>query len=314
MSDSGLVKISGNSYLFTADVTVGVYFNEHDRTALLIDSGSNEGTARRILHLIYERGSYLTAMLITHGHDAQTGGLHYLKREYRNIPIYATFWSAQFIQYPILDSWLSGNYPGTHKADIQASHTITDFIEDRDHRLELAGTVHSIVSLPGHLPGMVGIITPDGVMYCGDALFGKDTLAKQQLIYYTNIRSAKETLDRIGSSTCNAYVLARGGKYEDVKWLIHQHRQRMDEMYEMILHAVRDEPQSLESIVRHMMHRLQLKSVSGQFKLANAVVRAYLAELIADCKLRVSIKDGTQVYEDYHLPVQMAEKLSYWRS
>ncbi len=44
---------------------------------------------------------------------------------------------------------------------------------------------------------MIGIITPDNILYCGDAFFGDDTIDKHGLLFYTNIGDTIESLKKI---------------------------------------------------------------------------------------------------------------------
>ena len=53
------------------------------------------------------------------------------------------------------------------------------------------------VHLPGHTPGQIGVATPDGVLYAGDAVFGDRVLERYQLPYHLDPCGARESLRRL---------------------------------------------------------------------------------------------------------------------
>ncbi|UHA72721.1 MBL fold metallo-hydrolase [Paenibacillus sp. 481] len=298
MKDTNLSLIRGNSYMFEGDLTVGVYFNDTNRSAVLIDSGANKDVAKRIEQSIKQKDYQITSIIVTHGHQAQLGGVSYFKQKYKGLKVYATSWTTQFIEKRALEDWLSGHIPCITKETEhnQSPDLITDIVPYTDHTLVIDQVSFAVVPLPGHFPGMVGLITPDQVFYCGDAIFGKKTLNKQKLLYYTDIKGAKASLRKIGKRKTNGYVLSHGGVYTEVTDLIQQHLQLIDETSTFILGLVREQPMTLESIVQQVMKKYQLQNKSAHFTLANSIVRSYLTELSDNSKLRATVNDGRLHY------------------
>ncbi|MDK8179879.1 MBL fold metallo-hydrolase [Paenibacillus sp. UMB4589-SE434] len=300
MKDTKLELINGNSYMYDANLAVGVYFNENSRAALLIDSGANENAAKRIEHFVKKKGYYISSIIVTHGHLAQLGGLPYFKKNYANLRVYATSWTAQFMEHRALENWLSGHIPCVVNEieEEMVKNAVTDIIPFRDHDIVIDEITFSIVTLPGHFPGMVGVVTPDQVFYSADAIFGNKTLIKQKLLYYTDIKGAKDSLDKLAAHKHAFYVLSHGGKYNDVKLLIQQHQHLIDETSNFIFGIISEHPLTLESIVQRVMKEYQLKNKPGHYTLTNTIVRSYLTALHDGSKLRASVNDGILYYYD----------------
>ncbi|MFD0587170.1 MBL fold metallo-hydrolase [Paenibacillus sp. GCM10027627] len=308
MAELKLERISGNSYLADLQISIGVYFNEHNRSAVLIDSGSTEKTAKAIEAAVQKKGYRIASIIVTHGHASQLGGLPYFKSLYADLNIYASSWTKQFIEKRALENWISGHIPclPNEAADPAQEHfedCVTDILAYRDHDCTIEDATFSIVALPGHFPGSIGVITPDGVFYCGDALFGHKTLSKQKLLYYTDIRGAKQSLEKIEDSKHTAYILCHGGKHHHVGSLVQQHLHLIDETSHYLLNLIRSQPMTLEAIVQKVMQEYQLKSTAGHLTLAHSIVRSYLTDLSHSMKLRASVMDGLVYYYDYSSPI-----------
>ncbi len=54
-----------------------------------------------------------------------------------------------------------------------------------------------IVALPGHTPGQIGVLTPDGVLYAADSIFGSKVLDTYAVPYHADPCTARATLEEI---------------------------------------------------------------------------------------------------------------------
>lgn len=171
MYDIQLMHIYGSSHFCSGKYAVGVYLDKSSRSAILIDSGSDENIARAIDKEITNRGYRISGILHTHGHRNNFGGDRYFLENYPEVRIYSTPSAVAWVSHEAI---YCGEIPfqHAHREPIPA----TDLLEDRDGSFLIGEAEFKVVALPGHVPGMVGFISPDNVLYCGDALFGEKIL------------------------------------------------------------------------------------------------------------------------------------------
>lgn len=280
MADTDLIRIQGSSYYVQGRCAVGVYMDFDTKCAVLIDSGSSRSVAQQVDHAVKERGCKVAAIIITHGHVVQYRGNQYFKAQYPDIRIYSTYQTGLHMQHASASSseMLFGN--SLCEGNIcTPDHFITDYIPHEDGSIQIGAIRLQILALPGHCSGMIGVITPDDVVYCSDALFGYHTLSRQKLLYYTNIAEAKQTFRKLLSLRATAYVLYHGGCVKGIKNLAKQHITRMNEITHFILNLVQENPLTMETILEKVMRRYGVEQSVQQYHVANAITHAHVMEL-----------------------------------
>ena len=86
--DTGLIHITGNTYMIPATTNIGVYVFA-DRYCVIVDSGSGRVSAKNILNILKANGFKLYGILNTHSHGDHCGGNSYLQRQ-TDCRVYAT--------------------------------------------------------------------------------------------------------------------------------------------------------------------------------------------------------------------------------
>lgn len=280
MADTGLIRIEGSSYYLPGRWAVGVYLDFDTRCAVLIDSGAGTTVAQQVDHAVKAHGCKVAAIIITHGHEVQFRGNQYFKEQYPDIHIYSTHQTGMYLRHKsISSSELPFGAPICEGNICMPDHSITDFIPHADGSLQIGAITLQILALPGHCSGMIGVITPDDVVYCSDAMFGYHTLSKQKLLYYTNIAEAKSTFRKLLSLKASAYVLYHGGCIKGMRNLVKQHMTRINETTHFILNLVQDSPLTMETIIEKVMRRYEVEQSVQQYHVANAITHAHVTEL-----------------------------------
>lgn len=292
MYDIQLMHIYGSSHFCSGKYAVGVYLDKSSRSAILIDSGSDENIARAIDKEITNRGYRISGILHTHGHRNNFGGDRYFLENYPEVRIYSTPSAVAWVSHEAI---YCGEIPfqHAHREPIPA----TDLLEDRDGSFLIGEAEFKVVALPGHVPGMVGFISPDNVLYCGDALFGEKILKKQNLLLYMDIGAAKRTFRKLVELGPKAYVLYHGGVYYDVSELIDQHLSWMSLMFTFVENRINQQPVTLETLVQQAMAHFGLEDGAEQYALTVNIVRAYVVELLELERIKAAVKQGKLYFE-----------------
>ncbi|WP_028593411.1 MBL fold metallo-hydrolase [Paenibacillus assamensis] len=291
-----LLQAIGSSYYLSGKLSVGVYLNEANRTAVLIDSGPNAGIAKALDRLLRNMGYSVSAIINTHAHVQQYGGNYYFQETYPDIRVYSSELSAPFIQYP----WLGHSYGAAEtllveEEKVKHQVVVTDMIPYEDRAIHIDGAAFTIVTLPGHSPDMIGVITPDNVLYGSDALFGKQTLMRQKLLYYNDIKSARATFNKLSASAVSSYVFNHGGYCTDISELVHDHFERLEQCLQDVEAIIRAHAMTYEQIVKEVLLHYEIEDNSTAYMAISSIVRALLNELKRTNKINCFVEKGQLV-------------------
>lgn len=303
MANDRLIHVSGSSYAWSGKYAVGVYLHEETKQAFLFDSGPSERIAEMIDRQISNQGYTIAAIIHSHGHILNTGGSSYFRKYYPEIKCYASHLSAPYINHPGIFAPIIPMSP-TRKLDMSelpepsdSTAIITDTIPFRDGVFEINGIPFIIYTLPGHFPGMIGVQTPDQVLYCADALFGTSTLSRQKLLVFTEPQEAKESLEKLKSIQAKQYVLYHGGIYKHIHEIIEENATRLDDVYNDVLTLTEKQSHTPESITQHIMSDYELENNEKQYYLAYTVTQSYVRLLLKEGKISSKIKNGLLYYK-----------------
>jgi len=182
-----LQRIAANTYLIPSPTNIGVYIQ--DEQAILIDSGNDKEAGRQILKLLKEKNWKVKLIINTHSNADHIGGNAFIQNK-TDCRIAATRIEAAFIQDPILEpSFLYGGFPNTRLANkflmAQASR-VTDIISSSGKILD---TNLEAISLPGHFFDMIGLKTPDNIIFIADSLFSEEIINKYHLFFLYDVKA-----------------------------------------------------------------------------------------------------------------------------
>lgn len=295
-----LVEVAGNSYVVSGKYGIGVYFDKPSKTAVLIDSGPNDSVIEEVCTKISDKGFQIVAVLHTHGHAVNYGGNLYLKKTFPNIRVCATHLASYLIENPNFEPFVfdvgTGGDENTVESKGNKQALVTDYLPSKDDTFYIHTIPFKIVSLPGHSPGLVGIITPDHVLYCGDALFGPKTLNKQDILFYHDLMAARRSFKKLLLMKSNAYVLYHGGPYKNVSGLIHKHLTIMQDTSDLLESFIKENPSTLEQLVKKVMNKYEMEDNLHRHSLTTSIILAYLKELQQAKKIVAHVEQGMLIF------------------
>ncbi|AWX58971.1 MULTISPECIES: MBL fold metallo-hydrolase [Brevibacillus] len=295
-----LIEVAGNSYVVSGKYGIGVYLDRSSKTAVCIDSGPNATVIEKVCTKISDRGYQILAVVHTHGHAVNYGGNLYLKKRFPNLRIYATHLASYLIENPHLEPFVfdagrgADTEPDQNKRNAHA--LVTDYLPSTDGIFHVHSIPFKIVSLPGHSPGMVGIITPDHVLYCGDALFGPKTLNKQDLLFFNDPSAARRSFKKLSTMKLNAYVLYHGGPFKTVTGLINKHLTLMKDTSAFLEAWIHEQPSTLEQVVQKVMKKYEFEDDLHRYGLTTSIIRSYLKELQQENRIVAKVDNGLLLF------------------
>lgn len=290
------------SGLFTGRLSVG-YFQLTEKTCVLMDSGLEEAGAKQLDKVLKANGVKPVAIFNSHFHADHCGGNAYFQKQYPGIRTIATKLEKPFIEHPELEprQFAQGAEPF---AELRNKHleckgsVITDEIKEyKEQTFTLDGETFTLMPLSGHTPEMMGVITPDKILYVGDALFGEETLEKHGVLFYTNIDKTVASLEAMKGLDIRGAVLYHGGAVdskEALVSLIDRHIAKLNATHDTLRSYVAGQKScTLDDVTTFAMNEFGMPNNVVQHTLTQTCVRAYLFKMQQDKDVTLSVDNGT---------------------
>lgn len=281
-----LCQVGERSYYIDCPAKIGIYLAA-DPDVYLIDSGSDKDAAKKAKRILDEKGWQLRGILNTHSHADHIGGNHYLQQQ-TGCKIFSGGIEADFIRHPILEpSFLYGGYPCKelrHKFLLAQESEVSDFT-DADFPQEL-----EIIPLAGHSFNMVGIRTPDDVVYLADCLSSHETLDKYRIGFIYDVGAYLETLEKVKTLRAAMFVPSHAEAAKEIAALAQYNIDQVEEVASHIIQLCKN-PLSFEELLQRLFDDYGLSMSFQQYALVGSTVRSYLAWLKETGRIMVNVKD-----------------------
>ncbi len=297
-----LTHIVGNTYVVCDVVSLGVFVKKNGG-CVLIDTGIDKDSVKAATRLLRDKGHFVEDVINTHAHADHCGGNAYLTNKDAKVnprgrvDIYASPEETPFIEHPWIEPlyFYGGAWPITELRSkiLEASPSKVTGTVKGDFSID--GHSFQAIPLPGHTPGMIGVMTEDGVLFCGDAMFSEENILKHGLPYYTNIRQALESLKKIPTLGAKYYVVAHGGVVADIGAAVQYNTQTIWGNHNALSSAVHS-GMTIDDLVKQA-HTIYPSIRQGiiTYMLTRTIVMAHLAMMQEDKQIQFAVKDGALV-------------------
>lgn len=282
-----LIKASESCYYIDSPSKVGIY-RQNERDVYLIDSGSDNNSAKKTLKICSEQGFDIKGIINTHAHADHIYGNAYIKDK-TGCNIFCSEVDRPFIEYPIINPLhIYGGYipkEMEHKFFL-AKPSKTKSISCEDFPKEL-----KTYDISGHSLGMIAIVAPDNTAFVGDIVSSELTIKKYGITYLLDIKKHLESLDFVENMSADKFVMSHVETVDDIRPLIKLNREKIFEICDLIL-ALSKEPITFESLLQKLFYHYELKMSIQQHSLVGSTVRSYLSYLKNEGKLETIADDN----------------------
>ena len=282
-----LNQVGERSYYINCPAKIGVY-KLNDTEVYLIDSGNDKDAGRKVRKILSENGWNLKGIINTHSNADHIGGNKYLQQQ-TGCKIFADGIEAAFTKYPLLEpSFLYGGYPCKdlrHKF-LLASESDVNEITDSDFPKEL-----EVIPLHGHFFDMIGIRTPDDVVFLADCISSESTLDKYQITFIYDIAEYLNTLDKVESMEAAMFVPAHSDVTSNITGIVQLNRQKVFDISNDI-QSILKTPMCFEELLKLLFDEYGLVMNFEQYVLVGSTVRSYLSWLKDNEKIKAVFTDN----------------------
>lgn len=288
-------RLKGNTYFLpTKGPTIGGYLVGDQ--LMLIDTGLDDSSARKAIRDF--DAPYVKYIFNTHSHADHCGGNAYLQRQFDSFTI-APEVEASFIVDPILEpTYLYGALPPEFMKNkftmakpsevhrrVEKEGPFSLSFEDGYHKFTL-------YDLKGHSPNMMGIATPDNILFLGDALISEEMIEKHPLIFTYDVEAHFKCLDKIGQLDYDGYVISHGGYYDHLDHVIAANRNILMITQKHLTERIQQGACTIEQLHGHLNAVYGLKENPAQHVLNQSVIKAHLTYLHKSGVISYIVSDG----------------------
>jgi len=268
----------------------------------IIDTGIDEDAGKRILRTVSSLGLTIKGIVNTHSHPDHYGGNAFLVQR-TGASVSAPAAEAWVLENP----WLEAAY--FNQGAVPFSQLDNKFVIGQASPVNQkivqgpleAGSVRlEAVALPGHSFAMTGV-GAGRVLFCGDALFGEETIRKHGVLYLHDPDRARESLRKLEGLPYDVFVPSHGQPCAraELSSLVRANVGAIDAFDEAILRAL-DTPMSLSRLTSRALIAagLHLEDES-KITLMQSTARAHVSCLSRRGRVVISPRlAGTEMEND----------------
>jgi glyoxylase-like metal-dependent hydrolase (beta-lactamase superfamily II) len=286
-------NLTGSSYMIPGPTNIGLIVKND--SAILVDSGNDKDSGRKIRKALDENGWKLGAVINTHSNADHIGGNNYLQK-ITDCKVYSTKAERAFIETPMLEaSFLWGGYPNKdicNKFFIADSSSVSEVLTGES--LLFDGSIR-IIELPGHYFEMIGIVTSDEVAYIGDSIFDKNILDKYKLPFIYDVNAFKETIRNLKKLEAKYYVMSHGEVTSYIDGIADYNLRLVESTEETILDALKA-PMIFEKLLKIVCDKNSIELNCGQYALVGSTIRSFLSCLHNENWIGYQFEDNEMIW------------------
>ncbi len=279
-----------NTFFYEAYTNVGVYrLNESE--AVLIDACDHKRMVKGLDRELESLGLRVNTVINTHCHVDHICGNRYFQDKYgckllctrlEQPFIYKTDIEAEFYNAGLSVNKNTNPFYGAESSEAEVI-TPDNLPEDFE-----------IIDLPGHGFEMIGVRTPDDVVFLADSVLSVSTWENYKLPFFHSVNKAIETLGKVSQMKAAFFVPAHNAPVEDIKELAEYNIEKLKEKKSLVFELC--EGKGFDELFALVMEKEGLNLKTPQYCMYAVMVRNFLQALIEDDVIHTVFENNIMKY------------------
>jgi glyoxylase-like metal-dependent hydrolase (beta-lactamase superfamily II) len=292
-----LIKLRGHTYYIHSATNVGVY-RYRNGFCTLIDSGIDNTAGKRLLEVLEAEKLKVKYIVNTHAHPDHFGADDYIRQNHTGTRIAASKREKLFMENNSFEGMVfygASPIPGLSAKFVKARETFVD-IELAEGPVELGDKKFEIVPLKGHTLDQIGVATEDNVLFCGDAFFSEEKMAKYPLPFIFDVSEHLKTLEYLLTTDYDYYVISHSEKpLQDPAALIRKNIDNIQDNINLMLEYL-SQPLTREDLAELIIKKYMIPINVPQYFITLTSVSAFLTYLLEKNSITMDIIDGKMYF------------------
>ena len=285
-----IVETRGNTYYYSAFSNVGVYkLNKSE--VLLIDACDHKRMVKSLDNILEKNGLRVKTIIDTHCHVDHIAGNKFFYDKY-GCEILSSKGEQGFIAYP--DREPRFYFSGINTDKTRNPFFLTEASDAKVITTENTPEGFEIIPLPGHSFDMIGVRTPDNVVFLADSILSKKTWDEYKLPFFYSINESLQTLENIQNLKAKLFVPAHDSPLSDIHELAQYNIKSMKHKKELIYDLC--EGKSFDELFADVIDKLELRIMTPKYPMYAVVIRNFLQSLVEDEVIQATFEDKVLVY------------------
>lgn len=291
-----LTKIKGNTFYISAPTNIGVY-SFKNKQCLLVDTGINSSAARKIDEILKDNNLHVKYIINTHSHSDHCGGNPYFKAEYTGSLVYASQKERLYMENSELRSNMLFTAYALKDIEPDIKNLIVDFTLYMG-TAKIGDEKFDIITLKGHSPEGIAIVTPEKVCFLGDAIFSNSILEKYSFPTLYNIEDALNSLEAIKTMDADFFVISHSENIMDKTEIIKLADKNINNIHKYLEEIIEllEKPSTREELLENLIVLNDLNTNYKQYHINYSSMSAFIAYLYNRKIITYSIENGKLYY------------------
>ena len=283
-------QLTENTFFYEAYSNVGIH-RINEKEVVLIDACDHKRMVTGLDKLLGGMGLSVNTIIDTHCHVDHTCGNKYFKDKY-GCRVLCTRLEQGFIYKPDME-------PHFYNVGLSVDKLRIPFFQVEPVEAEVITKDNlpegfEVIDLPGHSFEMIGVRTPDDVLFLADSLISELTWENYKLPFFYDVDKQLETLEMLKTVKARLYVPSHCSPMEDISGLIQYNIDKLREKRQMVFELCQS--QSFEGLFELVVKDQEIDMRMSKYSMYAVMIRNLLQSLINAGKVYTAYENGRVIY------------------